>query len=99
MSCTIHPEWVKFFLDHGADPNFCADRRSPLQLARSVKTKTQMEKDMKDEIVNLLLQYGANDGDESDGIQVDDDIIVDRIYSYWVLSGRPTFAAIEIPDL
>ena len=72
MACKLHPEWVKFFLDHGADPNLRANRRSPLQFARSLKTETQREKDMKNEIVNPLLQYGANDN-EWDGFQLDDD--------------------------
>jgi hypothetical protein len=104
MACKLHPEWVKFFLDHGADPNLPANGRSPLQFARSfarsAKTETQREKDMKDEIVNLLLQYGANDNDESDGIQEDDDSwIVYRILWGWFPPDTPTFATIEVPDL
>jgi hypothetical protein len=99
MACKLHPEWVKFFLDHGADPNLRANRRSPLQFARSLKAEIQREKDMKDEIVNLLLQYGANDDDESDGIQVDDDRMDNRILWAWVRPDTPTFATIEAPDL
>jgi hypothetical protein len=99
MACKLHPEWVKFFLDHGADPNLRANRRSPLQFARSLKAEIQREKDMKDEIVNLLLQYGANDDDESDGIQVDDGRMDNRILWAWVRPDTPTFATIEAPDL
>jgi hypothetical protein len=99
MACKLHPEWVKFFLDHGADPNLRANRRSPLQFARSLKTETQREKDMKNEIVNLLLQYGANENDEWDGVQVDDNQMVDGIVWGRAPPDTPTFATIEVLDL
>jgi ankyrin repeat protein len=99
FACKFHSEWVKFFLDHGADPNLRANGRSLLQLARSLEAETQREKDMKDEIVNLLLQYGANDSDESDEIQLGDDSMVDETHWPQRPPDTPTFATIEIPDL
>jgi hypothetical protein len=99
MACCIHPEWVKLFLDHGADPNLRANRGSPLQLARSVRTRYLKEEHMKAEIVNLLLKYGAND-DEPGEMQISDGMDP-RSRTPWRFfpPGIPTRASIEAPDL
>jgi hypothetical protein len=100
---------VKFFLDNGADPNLRGEQRSPLQVARSLETKTQWEKDMKEEIVTLLLGYGAIDNNELDEVQLNPrkadgtDYRDGRVYGQFYVSlippGIPTFATLNLADL
>jgi hypothetical protein len=99
MACSLHPEWVKFFLDHGADPNLRGEQRSPLQVARSLETKTQWEKDVKEEILTLLLGYGAIDNDELDEVPPDPRKADWEIYFSPIPPGIPTFAMLNLADL